>query len=313
MRKNHNSSIDITCKIMRNIPFNKIKNRIEEEIIQDLDRIGIYYRIHSRTKTVESLQQKITTKGEGYYQPDGKKVQDMIGYRITTYFIDDVNLLWNYFSEKFVIVDKQYDLPTSDVFKPLRKNLICRYSDDNSAIFNEAKLVDRVLDLVDNTFEIQFRTTSSEGWHEVDHALRYKCKNDWIDYREEDKMFNGIYAILETTDRTLKSLFENMAYNHYKCKNWEAMLRMKFFLNFDKGSLSSALKDLLNRDNALAKKVFRCSRADLLYKIAISGLDIPVSFNNIVFLINYLCIKNEEISDLTPHWLVKKCDSTSFN
>jgi hypothetical protein len=88
---------------------------------------------------------------------------------------------------------------------------------------------------------------------------------------------------------------------------------MKFFLNFDKGSLSSALKDLLNRDNALAKKVFRCSRADLLYKIAISGLDIPVSFNNIVFLINYLCIKNEEISDLTPHWLVKKCDSSSFD
>ena len=85
---------------MRNIPFNKIKNRIEEEIIQDLDRIGIYYRIHSRTKTVESLQQKITTKGEGYYQPDGKKVQDMIGYRITTYFIDDVNLLWNYFFRK---------------------------------------------------------------------------------------------------------------------------------------------------------------------------------------------------------------------
>jgi len=167
-----------------------------------------------------------------------------------------------------------------------------------------------VLDLVDNTFEIQLRTTSSEGWHEVDHALRYKCKNDWIDYREEDKMFNGIYAILETTDRALKSLFEDMAYNHYKCKNWEAMLRMKFFLNFDKGSLSSALKDLLNRDNALAKKVFRCSRADLLYKIAISGLDISVSFNNIVFLINYLYIKNEEIRALTPHWLVKKYDST---
>ena len=79
------------------------------------------------------------------------------------------------------------------------------------------------------------------------------------------------------------------------------------------GSLSEPVKDLFDRDKDLAKKVFRCSRADLLYKIAISGLDIPVSFNNIVFLINYLYIKNEEIRDLTPQWLVKKCDSTSFD
>ncbi|HPT44195.1 MAG TPA: RelA/SpoT domain-containing protein, partial [Paludibacteraceae bacterium] len=246
---------------MKNRALKTIKDNLEEEIIRDLDRIGVYYRIHSRTKTLESLQQKILTKGEGYYRTEGKKVQDMIGFRITTYFLDDVNLLWNYFSMKYEIVDKQYDLPTSDVFKPLRKNLICRFSADNSAIFDGAKLSGHELELVDSTYEVQFRTTSSEGWHEVDHALRYKCKNDWVPYRDEDKMFNGIYATLETTDSAMKSLFEDMAYNHYKSKNWEAMLRMKFFLKFDNEELSEPVKKLLNTNHELAKNIFKCSRA----------------------------------------------------
>ena len=291
---------------MKNRALKTIKDNLEEEIIRDLDRIGVYYRIHSRTKTLESLQQKILTKGEGYYRTEGKKVQDMIGFRITTYFLDDVNLLWNYFSMKYEIVDKQYDLPTSDVFKPLRKNLICRFSADNSAIFDGAKLSGHELELVDSTYEVQFRTTSSEGWHEVDHALRYKCKNDWIPYRDEDKMFNGIYATLETTDSAMKSLFEDMAYNHYKSKNWEAMLRMKFFLKFDNEELSEPVKKLLNTNHELAKNIFKCSRADLLYGLAISGLDIPVTFNNLVFLINCLCVKNEDIKSLTPPRLQKE-------
>jgi len=119
-------------------------------------------------------------------------------------------------------------------------------------------------------------------------------------------MFNGIYATLETTDRALKSLFEDMTYNHYKSKNWEAMLRMKFFLNFDNEALSEPVKKLLNTNHELAKNIFKCSRADLLYGLAISGLDIPVTFNNLVFLINCLCVKNEDIKSLTPPRLQKE-------
>ncbi|MBK7959276.1 MAG: hypothetical protein IPK03_14995 [Bacteroidetes bacterium] len=31
--------------------------------------------------------------------------------------------------------------------------------------------------LVDSTFEVQLRTILSEGWHEIDHDLRYKSIN----------------------------------------------------------------------------------------------------------------------------------------
>lgn len=46
--------------------------------------------------------------------------------------------------------------------------------------------------LTDATYEIQFRTTLSEGWHEIDHALRYKCKTDWDKHEDEERAFNGI-------------------------------------------------------------------------------------------------------------------------
>jgi len=289
---------------MENATFRLIKKNIESEIVKDLNRLGVYYRIHSRIKTIDSLNEKIHAKGEGYYQVEGKKVQDMIGFRITTYFIDDVELLWDYFSEKYQVVDKEYDVSTSDVFKPLRKNLICRFSAENSGIFDAAKKINNMLDLVDSTFEIQFRTTSSEGWHEVDHALRYKCKGDWDGFLEEDKMFNGIYAILETTDRTLRSLFDDMAYNQYKRKNWEAMLRMKFYLNFDVEPLNESIKQLLDRDKELAKKIIQCKRSDLLLKVALSSLHASVTFNNVVFLINYLYINCPEMNKITPSLLL---------
>lgn len=277
-----------------------IQRNIESEIKRDLDRLAIHYRLHSRIKESDSLKEKIETKGDGYYSPDGKKIQDIIGFRITTYFIDDVKLLWDYFYKRPNRVDDEYDKATADIFKPLRKNLICRMNSENSEVFGESKAIEPILNLVDNTYEIQFRTTLSEGWHEVDHALRYKCKSDWEPYPEEDRMLNGVFASLETSDRALKALFEDLSYNHYKLKNWEAMLRMKFRLNFDKKALNQSITDLLTQDNEVAKKIFRYNRNELLHKIANSGLYLPISFNNIVYLLNYIHIKNPTLSELTP-------------
>ena len=285
---------------MDNATFRLIKKNIESEIVKDLDRLGVYYRIHSRIKTIDSLNNKIQAKGEGYYRVDGKKVQDIIGFRITTYFIEDVDFLWDFFSKKYQVVDKEYDVSSSDVFKPLRKNLVCRFSAENLGIFDAAKKLNNTLDLVDNTFEMQFRTTSSEGWHEVDHALRYKYKGDWDGFLEEDRMFNGIYAILETTDRTLRTLFDHMTYNQYKSKNWEAMLRMKFYLNFEMEPLNESIKQLLNTNKEVAKKIIQCKRSELLLKVALSGLHAPVTFNNVVFLINYLYINNPDMNKIAP-------------
>lgn len=159
-------------------------------------------------------------------------------------------------------------------------------------------------------FEIQFRTTLSEGWHEVDHTLRYKCKSDWDDYDNESRMLNGVFASLETNDRALKALFDDMSYNHYKKGNWEGMLRMKFRLQFDKKELS--LSSLLAENKRLAKRIFRFDRIDLISKVAKSGLHVPVSFDNIVYLIIYLENHDLNLDKIIPSLLVENFESCNI-
>lgn len=295
---------------MNNNPgLKNILKHIQDEILSEIDRIGIHCRVHARIKERDSLKDKIESKetqnGKGYYSKDGKKVQDFCGFRITTYFIEDVKLLWDIFERKYEKVGEandRIDKENFKVFEPVHKNMICRMNETDSNTLNELKLAtsDDEFLLIDNTFEIQFRTTLSEGWHEIDHALRYKCKSDWEDFIEAERMLNGIYATLETSDNALKSLFEDLSYQHYKKHSWEAMLRTKFRLKFIKEHLDYDICEILNQNNDLAKSIFRIDRENVITKIALSKLHIPLSFSNLVYLLNYIELKNPEIENLQP-------------
>ncbi|MBN1184992.1 MAG: hypothetical protein JXB49_22090 [Bacteroidales bacterium] len=300
---------------MNNNPgLKSILKRINEDILAEIDRIGIHCRIHTRIKEFDSISEKISRKGAGYYSKEGKKIQDICGIRITTYFIEDVKLLWDIFEKKYEKVDEANDTITIDnlaIFQPVHKNLICRMNIDDSQILKELTTFgdyDRY-SLIDNTFEIQFRTTLSEGWHEIEHVLRYKCKSDWDEYIDQSRMLNGIYATLETSDKAMKALFDELSYQHYKMNNWEAMLRTKFRLKFIKEQLDETICDLLNRHNDLAKDIFRTDREELLREFALSKLHIPLSFNNLIFLANYLKIKNPDISSLIPQAIKSDFDT----
>ena len=284
-----------------------ILTNIQKEILSEIDRIGIHCRVHARIKDVDSLKEKIERKeseGKGYSQ-NGKKVQDILGFRITTYFIEDVKLLWDIFERKYEKVDEANDKISKEnfkVFEPVHKNMVCRMKKTDSTTLNEIKSIatDENFSLIDNTFEIQFRTTLSEGWHEIDHVLRYKCKSDWDDFIEAERMLNGIYATLETSDNALKSLFEDLSYQHYKKQSWEAMLRTKFRLKFIKEHLDKDICNILNQNNELAKNIFRIDREKVISKIALSKLHIPLSFSNLIYFLNYIELKNSEIENLQP-------------
>jgi putative GTP pyrophosphokinase len=134
-------------------------------------------------------------------------MQDLLGFRVTTYFSDDLKIVIDLCEKIFKKVELVYDERTTEIFKPLRNNMICKIPVDESKIFYELLASNPQFKGIDNTFEIQFRTTLSEGWHEVDHMMRYKCKPDWSDLITESRMLNGIYATLETNDQVLKALF----------------------------------------------------------------------------------------------------------
>lgn len=292
-----------------NIILDLIEKDIKTQLNVDLQRLGVMYRLFSRVKEPSSIDEKIKRKG---YSEDSKKMQDIIGFRIVTYFYDDVKLLFDFFKKRLEEVGYEFDEAKTNVFEPLRKNLVCRFDHENAKRFSDLLATNEKYSLVDSTFEIQFRTTFSEGWHEVEHNMRYKCKDEWTELQSEWRMLNGMYAVMETADQALKGLFEDISYHHYKNKNWEGMLRNKFRLRFKIENLKSEICDVFNNNIDLPKAIYKSDRQKLLQAYIDSDMIMPMSMNNIVFFINHLKIKNGLLDELTPQ-ILKDDFNTYFN
>ena len=267
-----------------------IEKRLKEKLVNELTRTGLLFRLFSRVKEQTSIDEKFTRKT---YSAETELMQDLIGFRITTYFSDDVKIVVDLCEKIFGKVELVYDEPSSEVFKPLRKNMICRMPECETVVFEEMKPNNPQYGLIDNTFEIQFRTTLSEGWHEVDHLMRYKCKPDWEPLTSEGRMLNGIYATLETNDQTLKALFDDISYQHYKAKKWEAMLRNKLRLRFLLKGLDGEIIEYLNANSEVGKKIFKLNRNKILKTYIDSTLAFPVTFDNWMYFINHCFLKDE--------------------
>ncbi|SBV93231.1 RelA/SpoT domain-containing protein [uncultured Dysgonomonas sp.] len=275
-----------------------IEQNVKEIIESNLARTGLLYRIHSRIKEKNSIEEKIRRKG---YMHNGKLVQDVIGLRVMTYFNEDIEVLVDYFSSLFDVVDLQYDNPKVNQFDPVRINVVCRMSGELLNEFNVWKnMYSDSFRYIDSTFEIQVRTTLSEGWQEIEHNMRYKCKNEWASLEEESRMLNGIYATLQISDRTLFTLFEDITYQHYKSKNWTGMLRNKFRLRFELEPLSPDIVSVFDKNKILAKQFLKIERNTVISNLVIHQLKMNISFDNLVFLCNYLYFENKELGELTP-------------
>ncbi|WP_417884558.1 hypothetical protein [Zunongwangia sp.] len=284
--------------------FQIIEKQIHQKIVDELNKISLPHRIFLRTKNDKSLDEKIIRKiREGKpYTEGGKKIQDIIGVRVVTYFQDDINLVKSILKNKLKFIDEEIDEHELTVFKPKRTNIICQFDKHHSEIFEDIKKASSNANFrfVDGTFELQLRTVLSEGWHEIDHSLRYKCKTDWTDHKESERLLNGIYASLETNDIALKNLFSELSYKHFKSQNWEALLRSKFRLQFQTGNLNDRLIEILNRNNSIGKKIIKIDRNEFLLKLCCLDLSLPINFNNLLYLLNFIEINDKEILDITP-------------
>lgn len=281
-----------------------IERDICSQICERLDKVGLLYRIFSRVKDFSSIKEKIDRKiVEGKpYSNDGKKIQDVLGIRVVTYFYDDVTLVKEILSDIFKYVGEEIDVVEPTVFKPKRTNIVCAFDDKHKETFDEIVIItnNELLQLCDHTFELQLRTILSEGWHEIDHSLRYKSKDEWSKHSEKERLLNGIYANLEVNDLAMKSLFSELAYQHFKEKNWEAMLRNKYRLKFQSTNLKSELRQILNDDPNIAKQILKADRANVINEISKFEISFPINFNNIIYFINLIELKNDKITNLTP-------------
>lgn len=268
---------------------------IKEQISNSLSCFGIMFRIFSRQKDKKSLETKINSN-EKYLNKE-KKIQDGLGIRVVLYFPDDIKIVHKIISSLYKenSKDASIDELSGETFKPIRYNLI--YNLPQETILDGYGELEEYMDL---TFELQIRTVLSEGWHEVEHDLRYKFKDDWDEFSEEYRKFNGVYASLETSEWTMLQILNSIAYGHYKNRNWEAMIRQHFRLRMIDNKLSDEITNLLNKNNKLAKSLFKLERNVLIEKMYEKNYNYPLTINNIIYFVNAVFTKNEEIKNITP-------------
>lgn len=285
-----NKNIESEIKNFINNEGKFILKQIENDIDEILRNSRMFYKMFTRIKSPESILSKLNNK---YIEKGGDyKIQDILGVRIVLYFVEDIEICQKLILDNYCYAD--YDNKTfekkkdeTEIFKARKLNIVCK----SKHFETESKYFD-------STFEVQIRTMLSEGWHEVEHDLRYKCKTDWENSTECNKVMNGMLATLETCDWTISYLFDKLAYEHYKRNEWEAMIRSKYKIRFEKGSLDNEIVALFNNNSDLAKKFYKADRNILAEKLSFSKGVITSTFDNIIFIINYFEVKSKEIECL---------------
>ena len=274
-----------------------IAQRLESLLAKQLNNCGLMFRLFSRVKTTSSLAHKMRIKGEKYRS--GKSlIQDMIGLRIVAYFQDDVEALATYFSYGEA-VGSSIDELDSSTFCPQRLNLTCPIPEALVSDFRQA-LPAEYAPYIDNTYEIQIRTVFSEGWHEVEHDLRYKCKADWEQCEPYSRVLNGLIATLETAEWNMKMLFDQMAHTNMQTKNYRAMLRNKMHLRLQGEDFSEEVSDFLRQHPEVAEQVLKADRLVILLALLNHTKSIPLTYDMLLFLINRIEQISKELQALEP-------------
>ena len=306
-----------------------VLKEIERDLINKLDRCGLMYRIFSRAKTLDSISKKID-KNPHKYSEDGKKIQDVLGLRIVFYFASDVRLFSdllmtepnydsisdseNEFKEKIQRCkdcEHYSNVKFEELFRPVRLNMVFKIPLDLIDEFkNEiATLGEDRAKLIDYTYEVQIRSVLSEGWHEIEHDLRYKCQSEWIGFEEQSRTLNGIYAALESHESAMEMLFEKKAYAHYKKKEWESLLKDHLRLRISNKPLKVELKTILDANPNNAKSLIRCSRHNVIRSLYAYRKSFIISLDNLVFLINRISESSiDQIKALESVLIASKLD-----
>lgn len=323
-----NSTLIINKEMQSNIVDN-----ILEPIERYLAQAGIYYRAFARRKSSLSIKRKLDSK-LAEYEKNGKKMQDFVGIRIVFYFQDDVEIfhqklkrmegydsnnesntstdleaitmLSNTIKDNEQLKPLTAILPIHDkIFMPQRLNLVMKMPFHIKNLMEGEMPVELSEDykrMIDFTYEVQLRTVLSEGWHEVEHDLRYKTLGEswWNECKEESRQLNGIYASLEANEMALIRMIDGIAYKNYKNESWDAMIRNHFRLRFAEPRLSEKFNHILSENKNLAKKMLQQSRSELISWLWEQKRNIAITTDLVLCLVNRKKFHVQVIYDNEP-------------
>ena len=271
----------------------EIKANIEEQ----LKKCGLYYRLFSRVKGTRSLAQKIAGGNYGFAE-NQRKVQDLVGVRIVLYYSDDLSPCRNILEKTFAQNGSwSVNERTVNQFQATKIN----------GVF---EIPQRLLELVkedtwklpvDATFEVQIRTVLFEGWHEIEHDMRYKDvknkrQNLWKGNQELARTMNSILASLELCDWSLSSLFENLARKHLEKKNWELMLRSRYRLRMEDVPMKPELAAYLDEKKEVARLFFNCDKVKMVNALMDENVHTRLTFDVLMKVLNDTYVHDAQVT-----------------
>ena len=271
-----------------------------KRIISDrLEQCGLYYRCFSRIKTASSMAHKFALKD---YGAENKKLQDLVGVRINLYFDDDVEICQNIVENTFDVIGWSTSERSEEEFKPTKLNGVCRLPE-----YLRSEISTETWDMyIDDTFEIQIKTMFFEGWHEIEHEMRYKYKMDegfddnrsslWDGQEKDARMMNSIIANLELCDWSIVQIFDNLARDQYIKKNWENAIRSKYRLKITQDKIKPEVRAYFDEHPEVVEKFWAVSKQQLVNILLNKKYQKVLSPNRVIYLINKEVVNDEFIS-----------------
>ncbi len=281
-------------------PYRRVAETLRRQIEDDFLSLGILCRVFGRAKAEASLNRKLESS-PGKYSFGGRLVQDLVGIRVVLYFPEDVQVIEELLRTKYACDDASctIDRPVATVFSVTRHNLIFKLPPEFDRDIQHTRILP-----VDRTFEVQIRTILSEGWHEVEHDLRYKRLAHWDGHDDLSRGLNGVVATLETAELSMRKIFDDLATRHLASRQWAAMLHTVLRMRVS-SYLSPEIEEILNADLAVAQELSRINRMSIFRSLSKLAPRIPLSLDNIVHLWNFTSQNNGSISTLSPQILTE--------
>lgn len=275
-----------------------VKDDLLSIIEEKLKRAGFYYRIAYRVKAVDSMVNKLIFKD--YRRPgtenEDKKMQDLVGIRIILYFVDDVDICRKLLDTLFISPGMWETTENNEYeFKAMKVNGIFKLP----AYLSKTIVNPYLSDYVDDTFEVQVRTNSFEGWHEIEHDMRYKGSAFGIGNEALARKMNSILATFELCDDSIAGLLEDLGHQHYKDKKWNDMLRCHYRLKFENEPLHPYIEELFDSDTELAKIFYKAPRQGAIEQLWLDTSEngIELTLNNIVKIVNQIGPDDERLNE----------------
>lgn len=281
--------------------INNVKMSLLNTLVTKLNNAGIYFNSTSRIKSESSLLHKLET-GKYSMQEGGRKIQDIIGIRINLFYLEDMDICEKILEETFLLDNWSKTKNEENKFEAQKCNGVFRIPSKYlrnipASVWNKP---------FDQTFEVQLRTVLFEGWHEIEHEMRYKYKlgsdsketDLWTGHEDLSRVMNSIIANLELCDWSIMQIFNSIHDSQYKEKNWENAIRSKYRLRITQDPLKPELREYLDNNPDIVAQFHTVSKRDLVEILLNKKYHKELTPDRVIYLINKEIVHNEYISRL---------------